>query len=210
MSINCVTYSRVSTRNQDFSRQSNELLSYCNQMDYNVIEEITETVSGSKKNIERLGIQRILELSRSGLINKVIVLEISRLGRNTSEILNTLETLSNRGVSVVALNLKIETLLDNGNRNPISEILFTIISEFSRIERTLITERVISGIANARNNPNITLGRPIGSRKKKDVLLKENKKAVALLKQGFSIRQTATLSKRSPALMFKLKHLFTA
>jgi DNA invertase Pin-like site-specific DNA recombinase len=56
-----------------------------------IVAEIAEKVSGAKYNQERDGLQELLPMARKREINKVLVQEVSRLGRSTVEVLNVLE-----------------------------------------------------------------------------------------------------------------------
>jgi DNA invertase Pin-like site-specific DNA recombinase len=122
-----------------------------------------------------------------------LVTEVSRLGRRTSDVLAIIEELTEHGVSVYAHNYNLETLTPQGKRNPVASLLFTLLAEFSRLEKETLIERIHSGLDNARRNGKI-LGRPHGTTKDDATLLKEYAAVVRSLKQGFSLRQTAKLA----------------
>ena len=69
-----------------------------------VVAEIAEKVSGAKNNQERDGLQELLTMARKREINKVLVQEVSRLGRSTVEVLNVLEELTKLQISVYVQN----------------------------------------------------------------------------------------------------------
>lgn len=208
MKNRCLIFSRVSTKKQDTSRQCEQLKDYCNSMGYTVVATINEIVSGTVKNSDRDGIQQLLEYSKSGQIDRIIVMELSRLSRSPSQTLLLLEQLELMSVSLFVYNLKVETLLENGKRNPVSQILFSIISEFNRAERDCISERVSSGILNYKKKHG-TWGRRVNSCKATSAFLKENSKVVKLLNQGYTIRHIATLADRSVNTVLKVKRLIT-
>ena len=106
-------------------------------------------ISGARTNQERDGIQELLRLSRQGAIQKVLVCEVSRLGRSTVEVLQVVDELTQLGVSIHVQNFGIETL-KNGKRNPVAQFLFTLLAEFARLERESLRERILSGIDEAR------------------------------------------------------------
>lgn len=189
---------RVSKQSQDYERQIHDLTAYAERQGYTVVKTIAEKVSGAKSNDERHGITELLSLAASGGIQKVLVTEVSRLGRRTSEVLRVLEELSDRGVSVYAQNYNLETLTPDGKRNPIASLLFTL------LERETLVERINSGLAEARRKGK-TLGRPIGTAKDNEQFLKENAPVVRLLKQDFSYRQVAKLAGVSVNTVRKVK-----
>lgn len=197
---------RVSKQSQDYERQIHDLTAYAERQGYKVVTTIAEKVSGAKSNDERHGIAELLSLAASGRIQKVLVTEVSRLGRRTSEVLKVLEELSDRGVSVYAQNYNLETLTPDGKRNPIASLLFTLLAEFSRLERETLVERINSGLAEARRKGK-TLGRPPGTTKDKAQFLKENAPVVRLLKQYFSYRQVAKIAGVSVNTVRKVKSM---
>ena len=74
---------RVSTNAQDYSRQENELTAYCHQAGWTIEKIFANKVSGAKKNEERQEILDMIEFVETHSVDRVCVLEISRLGRNT-------------------------------------------------------------------------------------------------------------------------------
>ncbi|SFG87364.1 recombinase family protein [Pontibacter chinhatensis] len=180
---------RVSKADQSYDRQVTELTEYAASREFKVIELITETVSGSKKNSERKGIQRLLRLAESRKINKVLVHEVTRLGRDTAQVLATMEALHALQVSVVVKNYSIETLNPDGSVNAMAQFLLTILADIGRMERITLIERVKSGLEEARRKGKV-LGRPQGSTKD---LVRSHPKVVRYLQAGQSIRETAKL-----------------
>jgi DNA invertase Pin-like site-specific DNA recombinase len=188
---------RVSSKNQDYERQIRDLTAYASKQGYQVEAIIEEVVSASKTSTEhRKAVATLLDLARSGTISKVLVSEISRLGRKTSEVLKIIEDLSAAKVSVYALNYNLETLTLEGRRNPIASLLFTLLAEFARMETETMAERILSGQAEARRKGK-HLGRPAGTIKKPDEILTNYPGIVKDLKEGLSIRKTAAFRKVS-------------
>lgn len=181
---------RVSTKEQCTDRQVTELTNYAAAKGLEVVEVIMETISGSRKNSDRPAIQKIRALAQAKKIDKVLVLEISRLGRDTAQVLETLEELHAHRVSLVCLNPQLETLDANGKENPTSTFLLTVLADLSRMEKLRLVERINSGLAEAKRK-GVKLGRAVGYKKP---LLKEYSSVVKLLKEGYSVRKTATLA----------------
>lgn len=182
---------RVSKRGQDYQRQVEDLRIVARSQQVTVIAEITEKISGAKKNEQRDGLQELLTMARGYSINKVLVQEVSRLGRSTVEVLKVLEELTTLGVSVYVQNFGLETL-KNGKRNPIAQFMFTLLAEFARMERETLKERILSGMEQARRMGK-HLGRPGGSKENKDAFLKKYPSVVRNLRAGISVRKTAKI-----------------
>jgi len=180
---------RVSTSDQSVDRQISELTIYADSKQLEIVEVLTETISGAKKNSERAAIQKLITLAESKKINKVLVHEVSRLGRDTAQVLETLEKLHKLNVSVVVLNYQLETLNADGTQNSMAQFLLTILADIGRMERLTLIERINSGLAEAKRKGKV-LGRPEGY--KKD-LLKEHSKVAKHLKEGRSIAETAAI-----------------
>lgn len=197
---------RVSSADQNHERQVIELKEFADSKGYTVAETITERISGAKKNSERVGIQQLLKLAESGKIKKVLVHEVSRLGRITHEVLTTLETLHSFGVSVVVMNYNLETINPDGTVNPMAQFLVTILADISRMERITLIERVKSGMATAKKNGK-HLGRPMGTTKDKDSKLKEYSKVIKYLNDGYTIRETAKLCDVGTSTVQRVKKL---
>lgn len=203
---NVAIFVRVSKQSQDFERQIHDLRQYAERQGWTVAQVISEKISGTKKNADRQGMVELMQLARSGGIKKVLVTEVSRLGRRTSEVLTVIEELSELGVSVYAQNYNLETLTPQGKRNPVAGLLFTFLAEFARLERETLVERIHSGLEQARRRGK-KLGRPKGSVADGEAVLKKYPGAVGLLKKGFSVRKVAKIYDISPTTVTKLKKL---
>ena len=105
-----VIFVGVSKREQDYQRQLEDLRALAKTQNLEIIAEIAEKISGVKDNQERDGVQELLRLAQKGIIQKVLVQEVSRLGRSTVEVLKVLEELTSLRVSVYVQNFGFETL----------------------------------------------------------------------------------------------------
>ena len=198
-----VILARVSTDKQDYERQISEL----SQMGWEVAKVFANKVSGAKKNEERPEIMEMLQYIEQNNIDKVCVLEISRLGRNTLEALKVIELLNERKVCLYIKNYNLETLDSEGNVNPITSLICTILLEIGAMERNTIKERMASGrnqyIAKCRKE-GIKMGRPATYRKSDDAMKEEYRKEISLLKLGLSLRQINGLTGTSIMTIRKL------
>lgn len=157
---------RVSKKEQDYQRQLEDLRALAKTQNLEIVAEIAEKISGAKDNQERDGVQELLRLAQKCIIQKVLVQEVSCLGRSTVEVVKVLEELTSFQVSVYVQNFGFETL-KNGNRNPIAQFIFTLLAEFARLERETLRERILSGMEEARRKGK-HLGRPDGSLENKE------------------------------------------
>lgn len=204
-----VIYSRVSTNSQDYTRQTEELREFSCKMDFDVVEVFEEVISGGKKNVERPELARMIDFVKSNDIDKVLCWELSRLGRNSVEVLKTINLLNEHRISLYIKNHNLETLTENGEVNPMSQFMIQILTSVSEMERTTIRQRVKSGYEKYLRNGG-KVGRKKGYRKDDETFLTENKDVSKLLKQGFSIRKTMKLTDKSSGTVQKVKRLMAA
>ena len=93
-----VLLARVSTNQQDYDRQIVELTQHCEQMGWEICNVFTNKISGAKKNEDRQELVEMFTYIEKHQIDKVCVLEISRLGRNTLEALKVIEQLNEKDI----------------------------------------------------------------------------------------------------------------
>ena len=202
-----VILARVSTDKQEYNRQVVELTDYCSKMGWQVAKVFANKVSGAKKNEDRPEIMEMLQYIEQNNIDKVCVLEISRLGRNTLEALKVIELLNEKKICLFIKNYNLETLDAKGNVNPITSLICTILLEISSMERHTIIERMASGrdqyIAKCRATGK-KMGRPSTYRKSDDTMREQYKKEISLLKQGISLRNINAITSTSIATIRKL------
>jgi putative DNA-invertase from lambdoid prophage Rac len=148
-------YARVSTRDQACDRQESDLKSYADRCGHDVVRIYKEVGSGAKN--DRTERKKIIELARSRLIDAVLVTELSRWGRSTSDLIMTLEQLDSYGVSLIA-----QTGMQFDLSTPHGKLIAQILSSMAEFERELIRERVRSGLAHARSKGRIFGRRPGG------------------------------------------------
>ena len=149
-------YCRVSTGDQNCDRQESELKSYADRANYHVVQIFRETGSGAK--LDRVERQRVLSLTRSRKIDIILVSELTRWGRSTTDLIDSLHQLQSYGVSLIAQNgFQFDLSTPHG------KMIASIMATLAEFERDLLRERVRSGIANARSRGKI-FGRPRGGK----------------------------------------------
>ena len=139
-------------------------------------------------------------------INKVLCWELSRIGRNTIEVLKTIKLLNDNCISLYIKNYNIETLNDKCEVNPLSQFMIQILTSVSEMERTTIKMRMKSGYDSFVKNGG-KVGRKEGFKKDNDLLLSEHKDVVKLLKQDYSVRKIMKLTDKSSGTIQKIKKL---
>ena len=204
-----VLFCRVSSTNdrQNYDRQINDLTQLATTLNYQVEAVFAEKVSGAKKNMERKELLKMIEFVNSHQIDKVLVTELSRLGRDTLQVLQTLEVLNQNLISLYIQNYNIETLTPEMEINPMSQFLITILAEIARMERSSISNRLKSGYLNFRLN-NGVVGRKTGFRKSPELMKYEYVEEIKMLKRGYSYQHIGQITNTNKNTLTKLKKLF--
>ena len=186
-------FARVSTNVQDYERQVNELTTLAQRNSWSVKAVFCEKVSGAKKNADRKELSRMVEFVQQHNINKVAVTELSRLGRDTLQVLEVIEQFNKLGISLYIQNYGIETLTESGEVNPMSQFLITILAEVARMERKQIRERCESGYKNYRANGG-KVGRKEGYKKSDEAMREQYAEEIRLLRKGISLRNISKIT----------------
>ena len=202
---------RVSTDKQDYQRQINELTDYCNKVNWEVEKIFSNKISGVTNLEGREEIMSLIQYVRANYIKRVVCLEISRVGRNTLEALKIIQFLNESKVSLYVKNYNLETLDSNGNVNPVTSLICTILLEIAQMERLTIKERMESGrkqyIEKCRRE-GIKMGRPSGTYKDMDTYREQYSNEISLLKKGVPVRTISLLTSTSVNTIQKIKKLF--
>jgi DNA invertase Pin-like site-specific DNA recombinase len=150
-------YARASMEKQAIERQLDELAAVGIAPEHIYQEKMT----GTKRN--RPELNRLLNELNEG--DTVIVVELSRVGRSTKDLLEIVELIHQKGAMFKSLN---ETWLDT--TTPHGKFLLTVFAGLSQFERDLIAERTKSGLAAARTRGRVG-GRPATEQDKTDEIL---------------------------------------
>lgn len=199
-----VIYARVSTQGQDYERQLSELRAYADKMGYEIVEEFCEKVSGAKMVAEREALSELLAYVEAHKVDKVLIYECSRLSRRAVDFLQVIETLTARKISVYIHQNGLETLLTNGQPNPIAQLVLGILAQFNSMERSLIRSRMESGYNHYRNQGG-AVGRKTGYRKSAEQMREQYKEEIKLLRKGYSLRNISAITNTSVNTLRKLK-----
>ncbi len=199
---------RVSTQGQDYERQVVELTDYCQRMNWEVVTVFANKVSGATRNADREEISALVEYVKEHRLNRVVCLEISRLGRNTLEALKVINYLNENRVSLHIKNYNLNTLNEDGKVNPVASLICTILLEIASMERLTIKERMASGrdlyIARCKSE-GIKMGRPSSYRKSDETYKGQYQKELSLLRKGISLRNVQKITGTSIGTLQRLK-----
>lgn len=199
-----VLFARVSTNIQDYDRQINELTGLAKRNGWDIAASFAEKVSGAKKNTERTELVRMVEFVEANNVDKIVVTELSRLGRDTLQVLEVIELFNQKKISLYIQNYSIETLTEDGKVNPMSQFLITILAEVARMERKTIKERMDSGYQNFRANGGL-VGRKQGYRKSDEAMKEDYAEEIRLIRKGYSLRNVSKLTHTSVNTLRKLR-----
>lgn len=179
-----IAYVRASTGKQDVNNQKLEILEFARHANLKVDEFVQITISSRKTSKQR----RIDELMEK-LVDSdtLIVTELSRLGRSTSEIIALVNELLQRNIRVIIIKQN----LDMSQHDMSSKIIVTLFSLFAELERDLVSLRTKEALA-AKKAQGVKLGKPKGTiqASKFD---KDRERIEELLRLGMSVRKIATV-----------------
>lgn len=204
--VKAIIYARVSTAGQDYDRQLVELQHYADRMNYDVVKTFSEKISGAKKVEERHAMTELLNYVEVNEVDKVLIYECSRLSRRAVDFLSIIEIFNEKKISLYIHQNGLETLLPNGEINPIATLVLGILAQFNSMERSLIRSRMESGYNNYRNSGGV-VGRKTGYRKTNEQMKEEYAEEIRLLKKGYSLRNIAKITSTSVNTLRKLNAL---
>ena len=208
--INAVIYSRVSSdsERQDTQRQTTELKEYGNRVGYNIVEVYEDKVSGYKKNEQRPIFSKMLEDIKANQIDKVLVWELSRIGRSVLQSLQNIQTLHDMKVGIYIKNFNLETLNDDKTPNNLSMFMIQILFSVANMESQMTLSRLQSGYRNhIKKYGSKSVGRKKGNTDSDDTILERHSDVVKLIKRNISIRNIAAITNKSTNTILKVKKL---
>lgn len=177
----------------------------CDQNQYDLT--LLDKVSGSVPFKERPKGKEVVSLVESGKLQELVVEEFSRLGRNTADIINTLQWLDEKAINVHIRNIGLQSR-PNGNKNPIWKMISSVMSSLYEMELENIKERTAQGRQAFLLKGGI-LGRPSNSNESDSQFLKKekNQEIIKLLKKERTIREISKLLDVSNKTVIKVKKI---
>ena len=150
-----LAYLRVSTESQEVDNQRLAILEYCQRQQIH-INEFIEVKSSSRRSTKERRIDELVD--RLVKADTLIVSELSRLGRSLGQIVRLVDALRDNDIRLVTIKESIDT-----SKNDITtKTQIAMFGLFSEIERDLISQRTIEGLARAKRDGK-KLGRPKGT-----------------------------------------------
>lgn len=181
-------YARVSTQGQDLAEQRGALVNHGVMLP----NLFTDKMTG--RRMDRPGLTKLLAQLQPG--DQVIITKLDRLGRSTTDVLELIKKLSDRGVGLEAMDQGIR--LQPSDKDPINKLLVTILAAFADLERDFIVQRTKEGKAVARKRPGYREGRP------KAIVTDRDRKLWAYA-QEHSMQAAADLGDISLRTMYRIR-----
>lgn len=146
-------YARVSTTDQNLDNQLNDLREYASRREYIIFKEYNDLgISGAKNS--RPALNSLLEDAHKRKFDVVIVHKLDRFGRSLKDLLTNIDKLNSCGIDFVSYSQSgIDTTSSSGR------LMFQMIGAFAEFERSLIQDRVKTGMKTARLAGKL-IGRP--------------------------------------------------
>jgi DNA invertase Pin-like site-specific DNA recombinase len=179
-----VAYLRASTDKQDLDHQKLELLEFCRRKSMSVDEFVEITISSRQPTKQRRIDDVVDKLVET---DTLIVTELSRLGRSTTEVISLVNALVKRNIRVIVIKQNLDISTEDMN----SKVTLTLFSLFAELERDLISLRTKEALASKKRQGQI-LGKPKGTIQKSK--FDQNiDKIKELLGYGLSVRKIANV-----------------
>ena len=195
-----VYYLRVSTLEQNTARQMEEIPEGCKVFE--------DKISGSIPFAERTEGRNIVNLIKQRQINTIYVHSIDRLGRNSLDILQTIQFFNEYEVNLISKKEGLQTFID-GKKNEIASLMIGILSTLSEFELSRIKERQREGISSAKERGAYASNGGTKRAESFDEFMNKesSKKIIKYLKQGLSVRSCSKMAECSVSLVMKVRGL---
>jgi DNA invertase Pin-like site-specific DNA recombinase len=194
-----VKYNRVSTIQQSGDRFTLDT----NRYDIILLDKISGSVSFS----DRPQAKEIIKLVEGGNLTELVIEELSRLGRNTGDVIRTLEWLEENKINVVVRNIGLQSR-PCGKKNPVWKMITSVMSSLYEMEVGNIKERTLAGRLIYVQRGGV-LGRPSGSceSEKKFIEKDKSKDIIKYINKGRTMREISMYLKVSHRTIIKAKKI---
>lgn len=195
-----IFYSRVSTLEQNVSRQLNQLEGF----DY----VFTDYCSGSIDIWDRPKGSQIKKLIDKEELKHLEIHNIDRLGRNTIDVLSVWKELTEKGIRIVCRNPNFQNINDDGKTDIFSELMISILSTMGDFERKMIKERQREGIEQRKRTLGYS-GRQVGTKESIDKFLSKPKSQMIIkdLENGYTHKEISFRCRCSFSTIDKVRKL---
>ena len=195
-------YSRTSTVHQNSARQIETFKSH---EGFDPSRLFVERIQGNIPFMERPEAVRMFdELTNQSEPCTVVVDSIDRLGRNLLNILHTIDLFTKNKINLKSIKEGFTTLLDNGDVNPMAQLVISCMGSIAEMNRNQIKSRALEGIRVAQALGKFQ-GRKLGATQTDEKLLQRHQTIVKKLQKGISIRDISDITGASSATICKVK-----
>ena len=138
-----IGYVRVSTDKQDNSTDAQErrIRGYAAGLQLNLTDVIIDSDEFSG-DLNRPGVQRVLDLVKAKKVDSVIITKLDRLTRSTRDAITLIELFGKRGVALISINESLDT------ESPMGRFFVRMIASIAELEREMIGSRTATGMQN--------------------------------------------------------------
>lgn len=188
-----VIYGRVSTNDQTTDNQIYKLKEIIENRNWKLVDTYTdEGISGSKGRDKRPEFNRLCEDMVKGKFDKILVWDVSRLGRSLQDLVMFLNDLNSVDVGLYIHQSGLDTSTPSGR------MMFQMVGVFSEFERSMISERVKTGLERVKKQ-----GKKLG--RKATITNKIKNNILELLNEGKPYSYIANELNVSKATVCRLK-----
>lgn len=195
-------YSRTSTVLQNSARQ---IETFKNQEGFDSSKLFMERIQGNVPFMERPEAVKMFDtITNQSESCTVVVDSIDRLGRNLIDILNTIDLFTKNHINLKSIKEGFTTLLDNGDVNPMGQLVISCMGSISELNRNQIKQKSLEGIRVAQALGKYQ-GRKIGAIQTDEKLLQRHQTIVKKIQKGVSVRDISAICGASSATIIKVK-----
>jgi len=206
--MDVVCYVRKSTEDQNWERQLVNLKEIAEEKGWTMVRTFSESISGTTIANTRREFNAMMKYVEQKNIKIILISEISRLGRRVTDILNSIETIHQKGISIYIQQFNMLSY-ENGKENPTVKLLCQMMAIGAEMENTLRKDRQTEGIAVAKLQGKYQ-GRKEGAIANKEKYFKKYKTVLELLERSeLSVRRIAVITGHSVNTVRRIKHLTT-
>jgi DNA invertase Pin-like site-specific DNA recombinase len=202
--MNYYFYSRTSTVLQNSARQ---IETFKNNEGYDPSRLYVERIQGNVPFMERPeAVKMFDEITNQTIPCTVTVDSLDRLGRSLIDILHTIDLFTKNKIKLKSIKEGFNTLLDNGDINPMAQLVISCMGSIAEMNRNQIKQRAMEGIKVAQALGKFK-GRKIGAVQSDEKLLQRHQTIVKKLQKGMPMRDITQITGSSSATICKVKNV---
>lgn len=210
MGITVIGVCRVSSLEQSYQRQIDEIQEYCDQQGWTLQKIFTNKISGATKIEQRNEIMGMMDYIKNNHVDKVIALSVDRVGRSVAEASKIIAFLHEHKVSLYIKNYNMETLNPDGSINIMGNFLVNLLVSVAEWEKMNIRERLSSGYQvhlrrHREDKESYPLGKPKNCVKTPEQYKAQYQKEISLLRKNLSLRNISAICGTSVNTIRRIK-----